>query len=886
MQDILNRYLDGRAQIEKEFAKHPSGREIANKQSDLIDAIVIPLFVDTIQELGLEANPSSNGVATTPGAVRDIAVVALGGYGRRELCPYSDVDVMILHRIKDKALVTTLSEKMFYPLWDLGLQVGHGTRTVKESLAMSAANLELQTSFLESRLIAGDSTLLSQLQEGLIKQLRSRGGKAFLKGLLCENEARHLQFGQAAYLLEPDLKEGEGGLRDIHAILWAAKGILGCSSIKELAAKCNYLTDFDIASLEAGFEFLLKIRNQLHYISERKNDRLFFEHQIEVSRKLGFKAAGGISAIEKFMRSFYTHASAIELIQRSFWEQVKSDLLADKTMKMKVFPGGSRGGRAEQDGGVVLLDGKLSLSSAEAIIKYPGSEIKLFRRAATEALSLDYKNLSLIREGLERFGQSGEPATITEEIRQDLVSLLRVGSSALPILEVMDYLGVISRYIPEWSQVRYLPQYDSYHLHTVDMHLFLTVSELQKMASGAYNKTDALYQQVYDETVQKDLLLLTGLLHDIGKGQGQSHSERGAELAGHIGKRLGLEERDIKTMTFLIANHLLLADTAQRRDLADENVIIEVAETIVDEERLKMLYLLTVADSIATGPKAWDTWKDNLLRELFIKTLHIIRSGEYTSQQSIERSRRTAAEAKKALSGRFSEEAVDLFLKQMPHSYLLAQTSKDIIEHFELAQESSGDVSISVKPSDGLYELVLIAKDQPGLFSKVCGVLAIHGLNILGAQIYTRSDGIALDIFTVSGYFERALGSDTWGKIRHDIKRALEGKMALEYRVTEKAKRYQNQKKRVLKRPAEVEVDNDSSDFYTVIEVHAEDRIGLLFTITRAMFELALDIHLAKVSTNVDKVIDVFYVWDVYGRKLSDKEQISDVKRAILAALE
>jgi len=861
---ITEKYASGLNRLKEEYDKNPSGHELAMQHSDLVDEVVSSLLGRALDELGLKSETLA----------QDLAVVALGGYGRRELCPFSDIDLMVLHSIKDKSLLAAIAEKVFYPLWDLGLQVGHGMRTVKESLQMAAANFELQTSFLESRLITGSPRLVEKLQDSLTRQLRSRGGRRFLQNILAEGVSRHSIYGHTAYLLEPDLKEGEGGLRDIHAILWAAKGLLGLSSIKELI-RSPYITSYDTEKLEAGLEFLLLVRNQLHYLSGRKNDRLFFEHQEVIAKALGFGAGNGISATEKFMRTFYTHASSIELISRGFWEQLKNDFLPDKRNKSSIMP-------KKASAGISLSGGKLSLVSASAVVEHPGAELKMFRRALEESIAIDYKKLDRIREGIKG---SESPVKWTPEMRDDFFGIISYGEEALPVLEMMDHLGVISHYIPEWASVRCLPQYDSYHLFTVDMHMFLTVAELKNMGDGKYDDANPLLRQVYGEIKQKDLLFFAALLHDIGKGLGKSHSQKGAKMAKNICSRMGLKPQMCETLRFLIGNHLLLADTAMRRDLDDENVVVDLAETIVEEERLKMLYLITVADSVATGPKAWDIWKENLVRELFYKIIRIIRSGEYTSKKSMEHIKRTSAQARSVLVSRYSREEIDLFLEQMPHSYLLAQNSEDIVEHFEQMHATpEKDISVSVKRKEGICEMVVVAKDRPGLFNKISGVLGIHGINILGAQIYTRSDGTALDIFKVAGYFESEVSEDKQDKIRHDIKRALEGKISLDYRVIEKARRYKQNG--ALKKPAKVEIDNSSSDFYTIIEVHAQDRIGLLYTITKVMHDLNLDIHLAKVSTNVDKVIDVFYVWDIYGQKLDDEEQISDVKKAILMALE
>ncbi|MCL6472327.1 MAG: [protein-PII] uridylyltransferase [Firmicutes bacterium] len=862
--NITEKYTDGLARLKKEYFKKPTGRELARKHSDFIDSIIIELFNKALGDPNIKVNRDAKG----------IAVIAIGGYGRQELCPFSDIDLMVLHNLQDSAFVTRISEKLFYPLWDLGLQVGHGTRTVKESLNLALTNFKLQTALLDARLITGDIDLFNKLKASIVKQVRLKGGKKFLQSVLNESANRYRQYGQAAYLLEPDIKEGEGGLRDIHAIFWVSKGILGCTSTKELV-ESGYLTEFDAETLEDGLEFLLMVRNHLHYVAGRENDRLFFEHQLEISRSLGFKDENGISGIEKFMRSFYTHASAIELISRSFWEQISSDFLTNRRIRFSAS-------KSITKDGIVVSKGMLSILNPQVIIKHPGTDIKIFKQAIKEKLLIDYKRLNLIREGLEK---SENPATWTQDILDDFIDIISSGEDALASLEVMDYIGILSRYIPEWSYIRCLPQYDSYHLYTVDMHLFLTVAELKRIGIGKYDIVNPLLKQVYIEIKQKDLLFLVGLLHDIGKGLGKDHSKKGERIAKKICSRMGLPAKDCDTVGFLVGNHLLLSDTATRRDLNDENVIIDLAKLIISEERLKMLYLISVADSLATGPKAWDTWKDNLLRELFYKVIHIIRSGEYTSKKSIESIRKISKQVKQTLIPEFSEEEVNRFLDQMPHSYLLAQDSDSIVEHFKQMRRAKGTgISITTKDKEGLQEIILIAKDQPGLFYKVSGALALHGINILGAQIYTRSDGIVLDIFKVKGYFEHNIDKERWSNIIRDIKRALEGKIALDYRIADKADRYKSNK--ALNKPPQVKIDNSSSDFYTVIEVHVQDRIGLLYTITKVMHDLSLNIHLAKVSTDVDKVIDVFYVWDIYGQKISDNEQIGDIKKAILAALE
>jgi [protein-PII] uridylyltransferase len=854
-------------ELHNTYDAEPSGRDVAARRSDMIDELIQNIAAGVLGDV----------LGGTLASLKGVAVLALGGYGRRELCPASDIDLMILHRLKNRVHITQISEELFYPLWDLGLEVGHGTRTLKESLRMAASDFEVQTSLLEARLITGDNALLEELQLGLTRQIRARGGVRFLENILAENERRHLQYGQAAYLLEPDIKDGEGGLRDIQAIIWSAKGLFGITSLNGLD-KEGYLSAFDARALERAYEFMLMVRTYLHHTAERKTDRLFFEYQAEIAKGLGFKKSTGSSGVENFMRRFYTHASAVERISRGFWDQLKDTLLNPVYATLA-------SDSINIAGGIVLRGGRLSLASADAVRDYPGSEIKLFRLALEHDYPLDFKKLDLVREGLEDLPR---PDTWTRQVRDDFIEILKAGSRALPALGTMDHLGLLSRYIPEWEHVVCLPQHDAYHLYTVDMHSFLTVAELQKIGAGNYDSTNPLLRELYGEIERTDLLVVAALLHDVGKGAGHEHSKRGSKMVKDVCARMGFTTAECRILSTLVGQHLLLPDTAMRRDLNDENVIIELASTIADGQIAKMLYLLSIADALATGPKAWDAWKDILMRELFSKVHHIIESGEYTSKKSIERRKKIASSVKSSLAERYENTEIEAFLAQMPPSYLQSQTSDDIIRHFKLMRDGRETIGISAQRKDSVCELTLVAADEPGLFCKVSGVLALNGVNILGAQVYTRSDGTALDIFRIASYFDKNVDEDVWDKIKTDIKRALAGKISLEYRVAEKAKRYKGNgvTKQALKKSPEVRIDNTSSDFYTVIEVHAEDRIGLLYSITRVMYDLRLDIHLAKVSTSVDKVVDVFYVWDINGQKLDDAEQIDDVKKAILMALE
>jgi [protein-PII] uridylyltransferase len=418
------------------------------------------------------------------------------------------------------------------------------------------------------------------------------------------------------------------------------------------------------------------------------------------------------------------------------------------------------------------------------------------------------------------------------------------------------------------------------------MHLFLTVAELKNIESGSYNNEEPFLQKIFQEIRHPDWLYIAGFLHDIGKGLTKSHAVQGAEMVNEICQRIGLSDKARSEIKFLVLNHLLLFDTSTRRDLNDEGLIVNLAQRIGDVQRLKMLYLLTVADAIATGPKAWNQWKSTLWRELFFKILHVLEKGEYTpgTRKKIEQK---IAKARKELASRYSPLEIEKFFATMPPAYALNCSYQEMLRHFDLLANFKSEkvlVSKGRKIGSGLYEFLVAAIDQPGLFCKVSGVLALHGVNILSAQVFTRKDGIALEIFRVSSYFDEKIEQAKWQEIETTIKQVLKGKIALDYHLTEKAKSY-SKVLPVSTGQARVEVDNESSDFYTIIEVFANDRIGLLYKITKAMYDLSLNIYLAKVATNVDQVVDVFYVLDVEGQKITDQQQVKEIKKAILLGL-
>lgn len=825
-------------QAERERLKeHPgrSGRDLVEALTAAMDAAVRAVWRETV-------------------VVEDrIALVALGGYGRSELCPHSDIDLMVLHA--GRGVAPDVGKRLFYELWDAGFKVGHAIRTVKDSLKLAAVNLEAETSFLDARLLAGDEGLFAEFFTASLRQTRKRGAK-FLEALRQEAAARHAREGHATYLLEPNLKDGAGGLRDRSVVGWLAKVFEGNAA--ELGAVQGQ--DFERAG-----EILFRIRNQLHYLTDRPTDVLLLAYQEPIAETLGYRG-NGRPAVDSFLRDLYAAARTIEF--------AASSALAE-------LSGGSSRKRSHQElsRGIALADGMIRITDRVSPAADPSLAMRAFAEAAHQGAPLAAETLTWLR----REAEAG-PAEYawTDETRRAFFRLLAAGERAAGPLEAMDQAGLLGRFLPEWEGVRCQPQHNVYHRFTVDVHLLTTVAK----ASALENEEgeDSLPRDVWRDLVDRDRVLLACLLHDIGKGAEEDHSILGETLARQICKRIGLPTDTTEDVVWLVRHHLLLPDTATRRDTDDENLVVETAASVGDAERLKMLYVVSVADGRATGPTAWSPWKAALVGELFSKVTHVLERGEVVGRDASDLLRHRTTELRNALS-RYPEAAVEAHLHKMPRAYFLAFPTEALIRHFALmaTELAPSDVRAHWTPGEapGLYEIIVVARDRPGLFSKASGALALNGINVLAAQIFTRADGVALEAFRVEGTHEREVEPDRWARVEANLARALAGRISLDLRLAEKRDAYERPSKG-KREPPRVVVDNRVSDFYTVVEVHATDRVGLLYAITRALADMELDIQSAKVATYADDIVDVFYVRDVDGQKVTDLEHMREIERTVL----
>ncbi|MBW1964045.1 MAG: [protein-PII] uridylyltransferase [Deltaproteobacteria bacterium] len=832
----------GREALQILWERGLKGRELLIEHTRIVDAFL------------------SKALSACPDAKGKMALIALGGYGRSELFPFSDIDVMLLYEPEVEDRVPAVAESVFYPLWDAGLEVGHGVRTVDACLVDAKKNFFFQVALLDARFIHGDDSLFLRLKHEFIQKFLKGREKAFVEDMIAHRKKRHRRFGANAYLLEPNIKESRGGLRDFHSIMWTSKVLFGLDDIKSIE-EAGLITKEEKNLLEESWDYLLRIRNRLHYINLRKNDRLFFEYQEEVCSFLGHKDSKNMLGVEHFMKEVYEHLQNIAITSDLFFENVE-ELLKLSTCKKQ---------NKILEPGIEVIDCRIKLTDPSLLEKFPYLLMRIFAHAAKTGLPIHYKTRRLISANLDLVD---EDLRSSKRMAKAFMQTLQDAKKPLKILEALLDSGLLAAYIPEFSVIKSLGQHDVYHVHTVDRHLLQTVAELHDLKEEE--------PRIFMALESPHILYLAALLHDIGKGHGGHHAERGGEIVQNIGDKMGLSLEECACLSFLVQKHLYLVHIATRRDLEDETLILNCSREIQDIERLNMLYLLTIADSKATGPNVWNDWKAALVHDLYLKITLFLEGSEFYDYQ-----RNQALDwMKHQIASRLGEKGKKS-LAIMPDDYILGFTPEDIERHIQLKTRLSDQPSLVLAEDRRTYwSLLVMAKDRTGLLARIFGILALHNLNVLVAQIFTLRDGTAIDVLDVKSSVNKGYDEQDWETLKKNLNLALDSRLGLAHRLAEKYRPITSGDwQKCLKRRAQVILNNEASDFFTIVEVYAEDRIGLLYDITRTLADFGINIFMAKIGTKIDQVVDVFYVQDKKGQKISTPDLQEEIRKALLYAV-
>jgi [protein-PII] uridylyltransferase len=805
-------------------------------------------------------------------------VMAQGGYGRGELNPCSDIDLLFLYEHKRDPYIENVAERMLYALWDTKLDVGHALRNLRECVRMAAQDLKVKTSLLDVRFLCGDAALYREFAAVMERDVVARGADRFFKEKLAETADRHRRYGDSVYLLEPHLKEGEGGLRDLHTALWLARVKFKTNAIAELVRK-SVITEREEFELEAARDFLWRVRNSLHFRSGQHQDQLTFEYQERVAADLGFRDSATLKGVEQFMRTYYLHAATInrfgdEIIERCL-ERPKPYRLLGRFNRREIRPG------------VTISYEVLSIAGVALLQEDPTNLIRLFADAQRHDVTISNGTKRLLRANLQVMDDAArrDPNMVAA-----FFEVLRGKHKVYETLLDMHRVGVLGAFLPEFGHLLCMVLHDVYHTYTVDEHSLMGVREFEKLRAGTHQGIAPLLTQVMREIDRVEILFLAMILHDIGKGHGSKHSERGAGMIDAIAARLQLNTDDARQLTFLVAQHLTMSHLAQRRDIHDQRLLIDFATRVETLDNLKKLYLLTFADMRAVGPKIWNNWHDMLLSELYLGTLDIFEREAFVQEAHAARVDRVKQRVAEAARTHVDAATLDTFLAQMPDRYFLGTTEDTIVRHLQLVRVRDGEAFVTEVrhfPERAFSEFTVIADDRPGLFAMLTGVLLAHGMNILTASINTSSSGMALDIFRLShgDQAEAVQREERWSRIVTSLGRVLANELDVEQLVAASHRETILTKKFVPRVATEIEVDNDVSDHFTVLDVYTHDRVGLLFAIATTLFHLGLSIHIAKITTNVDQVLDVFYVTDAAGGKIVDAGRLQHIQAELLQRL-
>jgi [protein-PII] uridylyltransferase len=843
-----------------------SGAEVMAALTQLVDGLIIGRYRNTVRTTGAEA--------VTAG-FQHCCLVALGGYGRRELAPYSDIDIMFLFRAEAGPTVASLSRQVLHHLWDVGFQVGHSVRSIQDCIELAATDVTIQTSMMEARFLAGSPDLFQDFQRRYLRRVVARGADRYIERKIAERRREYEKFGETVYLLEPNVKKSKGGLRDLHVLQWAGMAKYQAATLQEFADR-GILSRQDYQALLEAREFLWRVRALLHVHAGIAQEILTFDEQVRLAERFGFQDRPEMLAVEQFMQQYYRHTMGLHERCARFVDRCRRVPVWRRLVRLLPAP--------RVDGHFVVAGPCLTVPTElrNRVLDSPVLLLQLFHVAQSRRLTIDTHLLDEIHRSVDAVP---DESFRTPEVSRIFLKILSGPGSVAGTLEAMHRAHLLEKLIPVFTTVRGLMQFNQYHKYTVDEHSLLAVAKAEALA-----QEKGILGEVYQEIRRKDLLHLSILLHDLGKGRAQDHSEVGRALAEETATRLGFDEQETRTMVFLVHRHLLMAHTAFRRDPYDEKVLLTFARAVATPEVLRKLLVLTAADIAAVGPGVLTKWKESLLIELYLRTLPEV-SGERDAAHGPERLRRLANDVAREAAARAGEpiavEWIESQLRQFPLRYGYGTAPSRIAAHLAAIRrlrEADVLVEESFNETLGTCEYTVVTVDDltPGIFSKIAGVMAAKGLQILDAQIITRHDAIVVDTFQViDPDYAGAPPVERRDGIGRTIVRILKGEDTIENLVGRSSRLPPGRRLPSGRQPTEVQVDNETSDRFTIIDVFADDRQGLLYVITHAIFKLGLSVHAARISTRLDQVADVFYVSDIEGAKLMDHAQLESIRVTI-----
>lgn len=869
LKDVLK---TGRAKAEEQLRADGRGSVCARRLSDLMDDIIGGIYEVATKNVYTVQNPSS---------AEHMALVAVGGYGRGMLAPGSDIDLLFVLPYKQTPWGESVVEFVLYMLWDLGLKVGHATRNVDECIRLSAGDMTIRTAILEARFLWGDEKLFNDLAHRFDNEVVKSTGPEFIAAKLAERDERIRRQGASRYVVEPNVKEGKGGLRDLHTLFWIAKYFYRVRSGDALV-EAGVFSRSEMALFRKSEDFLWSVRCHLHFLTGRAEERISFDVQREMAVRLGYTSHPGMKDVERFMKHYFLVAKDVGDLTLIFCAALEEEHAKTTPLLNRFFgiPPRRRARKIPNSTDFVVELDRINMAKPDVFERDPVNLIRLFQLADKYDLAFHPDAMKAVTRSLR---------LIDGKLREDplanklFLELLSSKNQPEIVLRRMNEAGVLGRFLPDFGKIVAMMQFNMYHHYTVDEHLIRSVGVLAAIDRGERSQDHPLANSLISTIQDRVVLYVAMLLHDVAKGRPEDHSVAGARVARKLGPRLGLTAAQTETVAWLIENHLLMSMVAQSRDLGDRKTIQDFAAVVQSLERLKLLLILTIADITAVGPGVWNGWKGQLLRTLYYETEPLLTGGH----SQISRDKRVAA-AKTELSDAlqdWTDVDREAYLERHYPAYWMRVDIQRKVAHAKLIREAdlAGNTlatAVTIHAFEGVTEITVFAPDHPRLLSMIAGSCTAAGSNIVDAQIFTTTDGRAIDTIFIAREFDTDEEEARRGaKIGSFIEEALSGGFALPEAIARKAKARPRIKAFTVE--TQILIDNSWSNQFTVIEASGLDRPGLLYDLTRSISDLNLNIASAHVATFGERAVDVFYVTDLMARKVTNAAREGSIRRRL-----
>ncbi|MGD9864530.1 MAG: [protein-PII] uridylyltransferase [Pseudodonghicola sp.] len=860
----------GRAAIAAAFADQPfAARPLTRSYTYLTDGLVTAALHVAITYL----QPAS-----TPGSAERIAVIAVGGYGRGEMAPFSDVDLLFVTPNKITSWAENVIETMLYMLWDLKLKVGHASRTIRDCIKLGHEDFTIRTALLEHRFLAGDVPLAQEFNSRLKAELFADGARDFIEAKLSEREARHRKQGER-YVVEPNVKEGKGGLRDLQSLFWIAKYIHGVQDAAELVPLGVFRPD-EFARFVQAEDFLWAVRSHMHLITGRATEQLTFDLQVEVAERMGYRDRAGRRGVEFFMQRYFREATSVGDLTRIFLTKLEAIHLKNEPLLERIFRR-----RPQVREGYKVINNRLAIVDPKAFLSDKLNLLRLFEEGLRTGMLIHPDAMRLVTANLHLIDDDMRNDKEAQRIFLDL--LLKHGNPERA-LRRMNELGVLAAFLPEFEPIVAMMQFNMYHSYTVDEHIIQCIAQLAKLEKGELTESLPIATNILKRGINRRVIYVALLLHDIAKGRPEDHSILGAKIARQVAPRLGLNKAESETVEWLVRYHLLMSDMAQKRDIADPRTVRDFAKAVQTTKRLELLTVLTACDIRGVGPNVWNNWKAALIRALYRQTRKALQTG----MEDLTRENR-GAEAKKALRDALPDWSKAALKVETGRHYPPYWQGLHVTAHVDFAEmlralEEKGDqaeIVIRLHPDEDrdATRANFVMVDHPGIFARIAGALALVGANVVDARSYTTKDGYVTDAFWIQDADGHPYEASRLPRLTQMIHKTLKGEVLTGEALKSRDKI--KKRERAFNVPTHVTFDNEGSDIYTIIEVDTRDRPGLLYDLARTLAASNVYIANAVIATFGEQVVDTFYVKDMFGLKYHSKSKQKSLEAKLRKAI-